>query len=368
MEKIIQRLLALIKIPSISGDEVNIAKVLEMVKNEFERPGIFIREFKFEEASPILLVANCEVLDFDILTVGHLDVVPAEPKMFEPQIRDGHIFARGGLDMKASISINLSSLEYVCQTHPDLKFGVLITTDEETTSAGIKALDKHENIKAKIVLDNDAGTLMTLIEKYKHPVSVKIKATGFAAHSSRPWHGVNAINKLMETLKDLENHFVCYEKGQNRPETHWVDTMVVTAFNSPQTYNVVPASAEAWVNFRLTEKTSLEQLEKILEQCCQPHFCQYEIVLSSCGMYMDANHPIIKRYREIASEIIGQEIKVDCLNGATDSRVFAEKSVVIMQGLNGTGEHGDNENVEIDSIYKLAEIQQRFIDDYVKSH
>ena len=364
MDKIIRRTLDLVKIPSVSGNMTEIKKVLTKVKEEFVNKNVFIREFAYENASPVMLLSNHEDLDFDILTIGHLDVVPAEEKMFAPILENGCIYGRGSLDMKAQISVNLASLEYVLENYPALKFGALITTDEETTSNGIRALDKHEDIRAKIVFDNDAGTLFTVIEKYKHPVSVKITAEGTAAHSSRPWLGDNAVHNLMNCLQDMHKNFPYYAKDICSPDNNWVDTMVVTAFNSPATLNVVPASAEALINFRLTEKTSLEQLENILEKCCIDNRCRFEILLSSCGVYMDANHPIIQKYIQIAEEITQHKIEIDRMGGATDSRPFGKKSIVIMHGLNGEGEHSNHEYVEIDSILKLVEIQQRFIDDY----
>lgn len=365
MDTIIETLLDLIKIPSVSGQKKEIKKVLEYVKKHFKAP--YVHQFDFEGASPILLLSNGAENDFDVLTVGHLDVVPAAKDLFKPRIYDGFLYARGALDMKAAICVNLYTLKYAIENSLPLKIGVLITTDEETTSAGIKALAAQHPLRAKIVLDNDAGSLNTIIEKYKHPVCAVIKAQGIPGHSSRPWHGINAVNKLMDCLKELQNDFPYYEKGGNRPET-WCDTMTVTAFNSPQTLNVIPAEADALLNFRLTEHTSLEQLEKILFQACEKNNCTYEITLSSSGVYMDATHPDIRQYRKVAEEITGQPIEISSMCGATDSRVFAKNSVIIMHGCNGAECHGDHERAEIESIFKLAAIQREFVKRLAAKH
>lgn len=138
--------------------------------------------------------------------------------------------------------------------------------------------------------------------------------------------------------------------------------MVVTAFNSPTTYNVVPAEAEARVNFRLTEKISLSELEKKLQAACERHRCTYEILLQSRGVYMDAAMPEIAAYRKIAEETIGRPLKISQMCGGTDARMFADRSVIVMHSVNGENAHGDGEYVEIESVKKLLEIEKKYID------
>ena len=363
MESVIETLLDLIKIPSISGHQTEIKKILAYVKKNFATP--YCKIFEYDGASPVMLLSNGEEKDFDLIFIGHLDVVPAVDELFVPQIRNGKIYARGALDMKAGIAASLYTLMYIIKQSLPLKAGVLITTDEETTSAGIKTLAARDKINAKIVMDVDAGSLNTIIDKYKHPVSVKLTAAGKAGHSSRPWHGVNAVNQLMNCLKKLEENFPYFDINTAKP-TSWCDTMTITGISSPVTLNVIPAEAEARLNFRLTEKTSLSELEKILNAACAANNCSYEVLLSSNGVYMDANHPTIQEYKNIVEQITGQDVVISQMPGATDSRVFADNSVIIMHGCNGSGCHSDDENVEIDSVIKLAEIQQRFADKLAK--
>ena len=365
MEELINNILKLIKIESISGNQTEIAEVLDLVEHKIAPEKAFVRRFEFEGASPVMLLANTDGLDFDILTVGHLDVVPAEKKLFEPIIKDGKIYARGALDMKSAVALNIEALRYAMDKN--IRFGVLITTDEETTSNGIKALVKNENIKASVVFDTDAGGLFTICDKAKHPVSIKISAKGENAHSSRPWEGVNAVMHIIDCINDLDKDFVRFEKGGLQPENIWQDTMVVTAVNSPTTYNVVPNHAEARINFRLTEKTSLEQLEEKLKNVCSKHGCVYEILLSSRGVYMNADMPEIVTYKKIAEQILGRELSFRQMCGGTDARMFSDNSVIIMHSLDGDHAHGDDEYVDTDSIFKLLEIEKKYIDNFIEN-
>ena len=361
MSQLTDNIVEMLKIKSVSGDEKSIAAMLDWVKNKYAAEGVTVKEWNFEGASPVLLLANCDDYDFDVLTIGHLDVVPAKDEMFVPHIIENKIFARGSLDMKSSVAVCLETLQYA--KNKKIKFGVLITTDEETTSNGMKALQKAGIIKAKIVLDTDTGDLYNLVEKYKHPVSIELSAKGKNAHSSKPWEGENAILKVINAINELEKYFPLYE---NEPSSTWVDTMAVTAFNSPTTYNVIPDNATARINFRLTEKTSLVELKKLLDSVCEKTKCSYEILLSSCGVYMDAKNPYIQKYLQIAEDITEKKINIGHSCGATDSRMFAASSVIIMHGINGANIHADNEYVEIDSILALAKIQKAFVDSLIE--
>lgn len=365
MDKLLKTTLDLIKIKSVSGNESEIKRAIEYCCNFFGSKKVFLRQFEYPKASPVVLFSNKKTKNFDILCVAHLDVVPAIASQFKPRIVGDKLYGRGSLDMKAAVALALFDLEYVIDQKKDLAFGVLLTTDEETTSNGIKKFVKNQpDISAKIVLDPDAGCLDTIIEKYKHSVGVKLRSKGIAGHSSRPWENINAVTNLMSVIAALQKTFPQYSKKQKKPKDTWIDTMEVTGFLSPVTMNMTPDWAEATLNFRLTEKTSLKALQKLLDKACKGNDTRYEVVMASSGCYMDARSEIIQSYKKMAEQVLGQKLKITHMNGATDARMFAEKSVIIMHSLNGDGVHGENEYLEIGSLKKLAEIHKQFIDSY----
>ncbi|MBR1649173.1 MAG: M20 family metallopeptidase [Alphaproteobacteria bacterium] len=364
MTKLIENIISMMRFKSVSGNEKEIRLLLDWVKKQYLLPGIFINEFNFDNASPVLILANCSGFDFDLATIGHLDVVPAEDELFLPRIEGNRLYGRGSLDMKSTVAVCLETLEYTIGKN--IRFGVIITTDEETTSNGMKALQNKNFISAVAVLDTDSGSMDELVEKYKHPVSVELRAEGLNAHSSRPWEGINAVNRIIDALKELEKYFPCYQKNNLQPDNQWVDTMAITAVSSPSTYNVVPNKASARLNFRLTEKMPLEKLEDILATVCKLCDCEYEILLKSRGVYMDCNTPQIKKYLETAQSVTGHKINITTSCGATDSRMFADSSAVIMHSVNGENAHGNQEYVEISSISDLSKIQKAYVDEIIK--
>lgn len=85
------------------------------------------------------------------------------------------MFGRGTLDMKSFAAVALSSMFHVLQNNLKLKFGVILSSDEEKGSKGTEAfMEAHPDMKAKIVLDNDVGgDILKIVSKCKNPVLSK---------------------------------------------------------------------------------------------------------------------------------------------------------------------------------------------------
>ena len=96
--------------------------------------------------------------------------------------------------MKSFAAVALNSMMYVYEHKLPLKFGVILSTDEEKGSKSTESfLEAYPDIKAQIVLDNDVGGDITkIVSKCKNPVFVKLLSKGQEAHGATPWDGVDA--------------------------------------------------------------------------------------------------------------------------------------------------------------------------------
>lgn len=104
----------LIKIPSISGNFTETRHCIDYCKNYFKNfNNVKIKEIEINN-TPSVLLSNYDGLDFDIISIGHIDVVPVEDdKMFVPEIKDGKLYGRGSYDMKSLVAVSMKMLEYV---------------------------------------------------------------------------------------------------------------------------------------------------------------------------------------------------------------------------------------------------------------
>ena len=141
----------LIRFRTETGNLEEIRKCFAYIADLFDSSGALVRIFEKPGIAPVLFLSNSETEDFDVLILDHLDVVPAEDKMFEPYIKDGKMFGRGTLDMKSFAAVALSSMFHVLQNNLKLKFGVILSSDEEKGSKGTEAfMEAHPDMKAKI--------------------------------------------------------------------------------------------------------------------------------------------------------------------------------------------------------------------------
>ncbi len=347
-----------------TGNTQEIIKCMDYMKSLPELHDAKIDVFCKDEKAPVFFARNTNDENFDVLILGHIDVVPAEDAMFIPRYENGKMYARGALDMKSFAAVALNSLEHVLKNKLPLKFGVILSSDEEKGSAGLETfLAEHPNMTAQIVLDNDVGgNIFELIVKCKNPVFVKITAHGTAVHGSTPWNGIDANEILMKTLANIRSFYPYYSKTGLIPENKWIDTLHFAKICGGNVSNVVSDYAEALCDFRLTETSSIDQLCQNLDKAMVDG-AKYEVVSSSTPVVMDEKNSYILAYKEFAENILGQKLRFEYMGGATDSRSFAVRgSTVIMHSGSGENMHAPDEYVEIESVEKIAEIQTKFLD------
>ena len=135
-------LFSLIRIPSVSSHsdkKADIQKCAEQWKKLLLEAGVDKAEILPTKGNPVVFASK--IIDSKLPTVmvyGHYDVMPAEPlelwdsPPFEPEIRDGKVFARGADDDKGQSFLQAKAFEYLVNTNQlncNVKF--LIEGEEE---------------------------------------------------------------------------------------------------------------------------------------------------------------------------------------------------------------------------------------------
>ncbi|MBR2923016.1 MAG: M20 family metallopeptidase [Alphaproteobacteria bacterium] len=362
--KVLEVAKELICFRSETGNNEEIKKTFDYIKNMMSLIGAKVDIFEKKGIAPVIMIRNHNSLDFDALVLGHIDVVPADDKMFKPYIKDGKMYGRGSLDMKSFAAVALNSMQYVIENKLPLNFGVILSSDEEKGSKGTKAfLEKYAKIKAEVVLDNDVGGDITkIIAKCKNPVFVKIKAKGKEAHGSRPWEGIDANELMFKVISNIRKIYPAYDLEGKKPRNKWVDTLHFAKIEGGKVANIISDCCEALCDFRLIETSSVEDLIKNLKKCMVKGV-DFEIVSSSTPVVMSEKNPQILEYKKLAEKILNKKIKFEYEGGATDAREFAIRgSTVIMHSGSGDGMHASEEYVEVESVEKLSEIQIAFLE------
>lgn len=171
-ERFLDELFGLLRIPSISSlsDHKNdMVRAAEYWKETILKAGADKAVVMPTPGNPV--VYGEKIIDPKLPTVlvyAHYDVMPVDPielwksKPFEPEIRDGKIWARGADDDKGQGFMHAKAFELMVKTNTlpcNVKF--MIEGEEEigSTNLGKFCADNKEMLKADIIVVSDTGMI-----------------------------------------------------------------------------------------------------------------------------------------------------------------------------------------------------------------
>jgi acetylornithine deacetylase len=198
---------ALVAIDSVNPDLVpggaGEAEVAEFVAGWMREAGL---EVEVDEAAPgrpsVVGIARGSGGGRSLMLNGHIDTVGVEgmEQPFEPRIRDGRLYARGGYDMKAGVAACMLAARRLASD--DLAGDVIVTAvaDEEYASIGTQSVLKRWHADAAIVTE---PTALRACVAHKGFVWAEVETRGRAAHGSRSAEGVDAIARMAPALGRL---------------------------------------------------------------------------------------------------------------------------------------------------------------------
>src|SRR6185312_2125038 len=183
-----------------------------------------------------------------VLLAGHTDTVPAQGNL-PGRVEDGAVIGLGASDMKGELAYDLGLLffprEELGPAENPLP-GVFERTGVVDEAQLVICLEPTDNTLQLGCLGN---------------LNARVVFDGTSAHSARPWLGVNAIRLAFEGLQQVL---------EAEPRDVDIDGLVfrevisVTQLNAGIAANVIPARAEAILNFRYApDRTPESAVERV---------------------------------------------------------------------------------------------------------
>ncbi len=222
-ERFLNELFELIRIPSISSIEAHkpdMIRCAEYWKKLILEAGADKCEIMPTQGNPVVYAEK--IIDPKLKTVmiyGHYDVMPVDPvelwntPPFEPEIRDGKIWARGADDDKGQAFMHAKAFEYMVKTNQlpcNVKF--MLEGEEEVGSPSLYPFceENKELLKADIILVSDTG----MIDKDTPSITTGLRGLGYVevkvTGPNRDLHSglyggavANPINILCEMISKL---------------------------------------------------------------------------------------------------------------------------------------------------------------------
>lgn len=170
--RFLEELLALLRIPSISAKSEHkddMLRCAEAMKQRLLEAGADKAEIYPTDGHPLVYAEKIiDPAKPTVLVYGHYDVQPPDPLElwksgpFEPDIRDGKIYARGSCDDKGQVYMHVKALETLVKTgtlENNIKF--CIEGEEEVGSPNLgKFVAAHkELLKADSILISDSAMI-----------------------------------------------------------------------------------------------------------------------------------------------------------------------------------------------------------------
>jgi acetylornithine deacetylase len=238
----------LVDIPSVTGTEAEVGEFLSAFLQDLgyrvERQAIAQERFNIiaTRSQPSTVVFST-----------HLDTVPP----FIPSSEDTEtIFGRGSCDAKGIIAAQIFAAEEL-RAQDCNEVGLLFTVDEELTSLGAQAADKHPVASQCRFLINGEPTDNKLAAGSKGSMRFKIATKGRSAHSAYPEAGESAIEELLDVLNTIRQ--IDWPHDEFFGETT-CNIGVIAGGTRP---NVIPAEAGADLQIRLAR--DIEQVKKVVQ-------------------------------------------------------------------------------------------------------
>ncbi len=417
-DKAIDELKALCRIPSVAAKGEGIDDAAEYVKSLLDEIGMKTN-IHTTSGSPVVTGE----LDFSkkktLLFYDHYDVQPAEPfdlwdtPPFQPDIRNGRIYARGVADNKGDIISRIWALKAFLEHEDELPINVkfVIEGEEEVSSPNLGEFVKEnsEFIKADGGIWEFGGENIQGLQeawlglKGLLYVQLEVEKLGMDSHSanacilpSAPYRLIWALNSLkdeddniridgyyddvrdlseaeLDTISKIDIKEEDYLKFYNISEFlkgMSGEELLKAYYNAPTcnicgigsgwqgtgSKTVLPAKAFAKLDFRLVENMDPEMVLKKLRTHLDNNGFS-DIKIAWYHGYPPAktpvDHPFISVVNEANKEVFGHDIVVHPTNpGSGPLYLFKEFVPMVSIGIGdfGSRAHSPNESIKVENF------------------
>jgi succinyl-diaminopimelate desuccinylase len=335
-------------------EELN--KCIAFIKNYFNGSNVKIDEFNFKDKPSLFISFNGKKKQTLILN-GHIDVVEGFDSQFVPEEKDGKIFGRGANDMKASVAVMIVLMKHLSEKKNPPKVGLMLVSDEEIGGDnGTKILLK-KGYKANFCLIGEPSKFH-VETKHKGVLQVKVKAYGSSSHSSRPWLGDNAIEKMMKQYKRLINEVPVATRKHK-----WLTSINPTNIIAQGPYNVTPSKAEMIMDIRTSEEYTNKKIMELMKKCGM----KFTLLRNAPMMLNKKKNKDMRTLKKIAEKVLDKKVKYIKSCGGSDGRYFTGKNIPTVNfGPYGKNHHKAGEHMEITCLDQYYKILEKFIQERIK--
>ncbi len=323
--------LDLLERPSLTPED---AGCLDIIGTRLERLGFNLEFLPFGPVDNLWATRGTAEPVFTF--AGHTDVVPVGDRKawksdpFAPEIRDGHLFARGAADMKGSLAAMVTAIERFLGHDPDYEgtISLLLTSDEEgiATDGTVKVIEtlraRGQKITWCLVGEPSSRTRLgdVIRNGRRGSLNGRLLVHGVQGHVAYPDQAVNPIHLAAPALAELSN--TQWDTGNEfYPPTSFQVSNIAAGTGAE---NVIPASLEARFNFRFCTESTVEDLKRRTEAVLDKHNVDHSIDWHLSGdAFLTAGGELLSAVSASIRHVLDVDPQASTGGGTSDGRFIA---------------------------------------------
>jgi acetylornithine deacetylase len=313
-----------------------------------------------------------------LLFNGHVDVIPAEERVweFDPwagQIKDGLLYGRGASDMKSGLTAMTMAALAINSTGIHLKGDIVLeyVVDEEFTGNGTLSCF-NRGYTADAAISCEASDL-EIQPAATGSMWFEIDVQGRSASMSRRWEAVSAIEKAFRICKavdDFEQIRIQEAKHPMYPDPRGPVACFVGTLNAGTFASAPPAMAkitgrmgilprEDYLVAQQSLKDYVYEVSK-LDPWLRSHLPKVEFKgMLALPAEISADSEIVRVTAEAYQAVMNQEPIITGHHGGADTRILINRAK-IPSVIFGPGKisqmHAENEHMTVDDLVKATKV------------
>ena len=366
----LQMLKELVKInsinPKLSPDGKGEKEISSFIANELTNLGLEVNLYEVEKGRfNVVGTLKGKSQGRSLLLNAHMDTVGVEGMLenpFSAEIRNGRLFGRGAQDMKGSLAAMLGAVKSLTESDETLAGDLLFTAvaDEEHASIGSDDLVKHIKADAAIVTE---PTNLTLCRAHRGFIWFDVETFGKAAHGSRYQEGIDAnirMGRFLAQLDKLEQELLTRNphplvgppslhaarlRGGSEVSIYAAHCLLqIERRTIPgETVDQATAELDTILDFLSTQDSTFKGSVK-------PAFSRSPFEINEKAKIVQSLEEVLAKHTTDPVQHTGQTFW-------TDAPIFADAGIeTVIIGPTGGGLHSEEEWVEIQSVFDLANI------------
>ncbi|WP_204166786.1 M20/M25/M40 family metallo-hydrolase [Bacillus sp. CGMCC 1.16541] len=285
---------------------------------------------------------------------GHVDVVSGNASQFVPFQDGNRLYGRGAADMKGGLAAMMAAVVELKDQRLPCKVQLQIVSDEETGGFHCSKFLSEQGYVGDFLICGEP-TMLHIGLQAKGILQADVTIRGQAAHGSRPWEGINAI----ETAMSLYQRIFTLPFALEHSPFYEAPSINLAKIQGGDAYNKVPDCCTLSLDIRYLPHQSLDEIILQLEQLFDE-----KIKVGLCGdpIQTQPDDRWVKTLVTSIAQTTKTEVKLFGQHGSADGRFFSRFGIPAVEfGPSGDGWHGDKEFVLLSSLYEYKNILTCFV-------